>query len=57
LEGADIKVMKGNENADNAMTAGKGNFIINLDLGNSYTIIFSKNGTVTKKYWLTPKCR
>ena len=55
LEGADIKVMRGNENADNAMTATKGSFIINLDLGNSYTIIFSKHGSITKKVLVDTK--
>ena len=55
LEGADIKVMKGNENADNAMTAGKGSFIINLDLGSTYTLVFSKNGSITKKVLVDTK--
>ena len=48
MEGADIKVMKGNENSDNALTAGGGKFILNLDLGFSYSVIFSKKGCITK---------
>ena len=42
LEGADIKVLKGTENVDNVLSSNGGKFIINLDLGQNYTIIFSK---------------
>ena len=48
MEGADIKVMKGNENSDNALSSSGGKFILNLDLGYSYLVIFSKPGHITK---------
>src|SRR5688572_16558860 len=48
LEGADIKVFKGNENSDNALTSANGKFILNLDYGFNYRIVFSKNGYVSK---------
>ena len=48
MEGADIKVMKGNENADNALSSSGGKFILNLDLGFNYLVIFSKPGCITK---------
>ena len=48
MEGADIKVLKGNENSDNALSASGGKFILNLDLGFIYTVIFSKPGCISK---------
>src|SRR6187551_2196422 len=48
LEGVDIKVFKGNENSDNILSASNGKFILNLDYGFNYKVVFSKNGYVSK---------
>jgi hypothetical protein len=55
LEGAEIKVLKGIENADNLLTSAGGKFIFNLDLGHVYTIIFLKNGSITKSVLVDTK--
>ncbi|MBL0097726.1 MAG: hypothetical protein IPP46_15435 [Bacteroidetes bacterium] len=55
LEGAEIKVMKGTEVSDNLMSSACGKFIFNLDLGHSYTIVFSKNGSITKTVLIDTK--
>ena len=55
LEGAEIKVMKGLETADNLLSSAGGKFIFNLDLGHLYTIVFSKNGTITKSVLVDTK--
>ena len=55
LEGAEIKVMKGSETSDNLLSSAGGKFIFNLDLGHLYTIIFSKNGTITKSVLVDTK--
>ncbi|HMT29918.1 MAG TPA: cell envelope integrity protein TolA, partial [Bacteroidia bacterium] len=48
LEGSDITVMKGNEKTGQYTTNAGGKFIVNLDLNASYTLIFSKNGSISK---------
>lgn len=48
LEGAEIKIMKGNEQVDNILSGNNGKFIINLDLDAVYTLLFTKSGCVTK---------
>jgi hypothetical protein len=55
LEGADIKIFKGNENVDNVLSSAGGKFIINLELGHDYTIVFSKNGSFTKSVIIDTK--
>ena len=55
LEGAEIKVMKGSETSDNLLSSAGGKFIFNLDLGHLYTIVFSKNGTITKSVLVDTK--
>lgn len=55
LEGADIKIFKGNENVDNVLSSAGGKFIINLELGHDYTIVFSKNGSFTKSVMIDTK--
>ncbi|HNF32876.1 MAG TPA: hypothetical protein PLU51_10725, partial [Bacteroidia bacterium] len=48
LEGAEISIMKGNEQVDNILSGNGGKFIINLDLDAVFTLVFSKAGCVTK---------
>ncbi len=55
LEGADITIMKGNEKFDNVMTSTGGKFIVNLQFGFDYTLVFSKNGSVTKSVLVNTK--
>src|SRR5213080_2172705 len=55
VEGASIKVLKGEENVDNFLSSSGGKFIINLDLNHLYTITFSKNGYITKSVLIDTK--
>ncbi|MCC6385055.1 MAG: hypothetical protein IT241_07875, partial [Bacteroidia bacterium] len=48
LEGVSIRIFKGSEPIDEIITANAGRFIFNLDLQNSYTLVFSKRGAITK---------
>ena len=48
LEGADIIVMKGNEKVDQISTNAGGKFIVNLELNTAYTIVYTKNGSISK---------
>ena len=47
--------MKGNEKFDNVITSSGGKFIINLPFGFDYTLVFSKNGSVTKSVLVNTK--
>ncbi|MFN6092053.1 MAG: hypothetical protein ACK44N_06535, partial [Bacteroidota bacterium] len=55
LEGTDITIMKGNEKFDNVITSSGGKFIVNLPFGFDYTLVFSKNGSVTKSVLVNTK--
>ncbi len=48
LEGASIRIFKGNEPIDEVITSSGGRFILNLDFNHLYTLVFSKRGAVTK---------
>ncbi|HKR07457.1 MAG TPA: hypothetical protein VJY62_22675, partial [Bacteroidia bacterium] len=48
LEGASVKVYKGNEPIDDILTNNAGRIILNLDFNYVYTLVFSKKGAITK---------
>lgn len=55
VEGAEIKIKKGNEEVDKVVTSNGGKYILNLDLNAEYTIIFSKTGAISKSVMVDTK--
>src|SRR6185436_14263759 len=55
LEGASLKIYKGNEPIDDILTNAGGRFILNLDYNYNYTLVFSKKGAITKSLLIDSK--
>ncbi|MBL0052545.1 MAG: hypothetical protein IPP29_14065, partial [Bacteroidetes bacterium] len=54
-EGAEIVVLKGNEQVDKLITSSGGKFILTLDLNNVYNIKFSQTGSIVKNMTVDTK--